>query len=128
MTLYESVFIARQDVSAQDVDKLSEKFSKVITEFKGKVIKKEYWGLRNLAYLLKKNRKGHYVMFGIEASPEAMTELQRQFSLSEDVIRSMTVKVSNIDKATPSLMMRPAGEGSSDRSERGSDKRKGGDE
>jgi small subunit ribosomal protein S6 len=132
MTLYESVFIARQDISTQDVDKLSEKFSKVITDLKGKIIKKEYWGLRTLAYLLKKNRKGHYVMFGIDASPEAMAELQRQFSLNEDVIRNMTIKVANIDKATASIMMRPAGEKAPerpvDRSERYNDKRKGGDE
>jgi len=132
MSLYESVFIARQDISAQDVDKLSEKFSKVVTDLQGKIIKKEYWGLRSLAYLLKKNRKGHYVMFGVDASPEAMAELQRQFSLSEDVIRNMTVRVANIDKSTPSIMMRPVGEKaperSGDRSEKYSDKRKGGDE
>ncbi len=129
MSLYESVFIARQDVSVQDVDKLSEKFSKIVTDMKGKIIKKEYWGLRSLAYLLKKNRKGHYVMFGVDASPEAMTELQRQFSLSEDVIRSMTVRVEEIDKATPSIIMksgeRPAGERPADKY---SDKKKGGDE
>ena len=129
MSLYESVFIARQDVSVQDVDKLSEKFSKVITDMKGKVIKKEYWGIKTLAYLLKKNRKGHYVMFGIDASNEAMTELQRQFSLSEDVIRSMTVKVSNIDKAVPSLMMKSGERSSGDKSDgHFNDKRKGGDE
>lgn len=132
MSLYESVFIARQDVSTQDVDKLSEKFSKVITDMKGKVIKKEYWGLKTLAYLLNKNRKGHYVMFGVDASPEAMTELQRQFRLSEDVIRSMTVKVANIDKAAPSIMMKSPGdsapEKSSERFDKYSDKKKGGDE
>jgi small subunit ribosomal protein S6 len=131
MSLYESVFIARQDVSAQDVDKLSEKFSKVITDMKGKVIKKEYWGLKSLAYLLSKNRKGHYVMFGVEASPEVMTELQRQFRLSEDVIRSMTVKVSNIDKSTPSIMMRGGDKQSAERpvnDRYSSEKRKGGDE
>ncbi len=116
MSLYESVFIARQDISTQDVDKLSEKFSKVITEMKGKIVKKEYWGLRNLSYVLKKNRKGHYVMLGINASHDAMTELKRQLSLSEDVIRSMVVKVSNIDKDKPSLMLKPA------------EKKKGGDE
>lgn len=126
MSLYESVFIARQDVSAQDVDKLAEKFSKIITDMKGKVIKKEYWGLRTLAYLLNKNRKGHYVMFGVDASPEAMAELQRQLGLNEDVIRSMTVKVANIDKG-PSLMMK-SGERSERPSDKFSDKRKGGDE
>ena len=131
MALYESVFIARQDVSAQDVDKLSEKFSKVITDLKGKVIKKEYWGLKTLSYILKKNRKGHYVMFGIDASHEAMVELERQLGLSEDVIRSMTVQVANIDKNTPSIMMRPSSGERAEKSERFdkySDKKKGGDE
>ncbi len=133
MSLYESVFIARQDISAQDVDKLSEKFSKVVTDMKGKIIKKEYWGLKTLAYLLNKNRKGHYVMFGVDASFETMTELQRQFSLSEDVIRSMTVRVANIDKSAPSLMMKSSSERSPEKSterfnDKYSDKRKGGDE
>ena len=121
MALYESVFIARQDISTQDVEKLTEKFSKVITDLKGKVIKKEYWGLKNLAYLVKKNRKGHYVMFGVDASSEAMAELQRQLQLNEDVIRNMTVTVANIDKA-PSLMMK------GERSEKPVTKRKVGDE
>lgn len=126
MALYESVFIARQDISTQDVEKLTEKFGKVIADGKGKVIKKEYWGLRNLAYLLKKNRKGHYVMFGVDASAEAMAELQRQFSLSEDVIRSLTVKVANIDASTPSIMMRGGDRAEKSSSDRA--KRKGGDE
>lgn len=126
MALYESVFIARQDISTQEVEKLTEKFSKVVTDLKGKVIKKEYWGLKNLAYLVKKNRKGHYVMFGLDATHDAMTELQRQFQLSDDVIRNMTVAVANIDKS-PSIMMR------SERSERpaadkSAYKRKDGDE
>lgn len=127
MSLYESVFIARQDVSVQDVEKLTEKFSKIITDMKGKVVKKEYWGLKNLAYILKKNRKGHYVMFNLDASHEAMKELERQFRLSEDVIRCMTLKVSNIDTENPSIIMRGG-----ERSERPAadkyEKRKGGDE
>lgn len=126
MSLYESVFIARQDVSVQDVDKLAEKFSKVVTELKGKVVKKEYWGLKNLSYVLKKNRKGHYVMFGLDASHEAIIELQRQFRLSEDVIRSMTVKVNQIEK-NPSVMMK-SGERSERPSAERNEKRKGGDE
>jgi len=126
MSLYESVFIARQDVSTQDVDKLSEKFSKIITDMKGKIVKKESWGLRTLAYLVKKNRKGHYVMFGIDASAEAMAELQRQFTLNEDVIRSMTTKVSNIDKSTPSIMMKSGERPAAERPL--GDKRKGGGE
>lgn len=110
MALYETVFIARQDVSAQDVDRLSEKFSKVVTDLKGKILKKEYWGLKNLAYILKKNRKGHYVMFGIDASAAAMDELKRQLSLNEDVIRNITLRVEEIDRSNPSIMLRSPGE------------------
>lgn len=131
MALFESVFIARQDISTQDVDRLTEKFGKVITDMKGKIIKKEYWGLKTLAYVLNKNRKGHYVMFAVDASAEAMNELQRQLGLSEDVIRSMTLSVANIDKE-PSIMMRSPGDKAPERSERQgdrfNDKRKGGDE
>ena len=127
MALYESVFIARQDISTQDVEKLTEKFSKIITDMKGKIIKKEYWGLRNLAYLLKKNRKGHYVMFGVDATPDAMAELQRQLQLSEDVIRNMTVTVANIDKS-PSIMMKGGERSERPAADRAAYKRKDGDE
>ncbi len=128
MSLYESVFIARQDVSVQDVEKLTEKFSKIITDMKGSVVKKEYWGLKTLAYILKKNRKGHYVMFNLDASHEAMKELERQFRLSEDVIRCMTLKVSNVDKEAPSIMMKTGERSERPVSDKYSDKRKGGDE
>lgn len=98
MPLYESTFIARQDISPQDVEKITEQFTKVLTENGGKVVKKESWGLRNLAYHIRKNRKGHYVMLAIDAPAAAVKELERKYKLSEDVIRNLTVKVSNISK------------------------------
>lgn len=102
MSLYESTFIARQDISSQDVEKLIEKFSKVITERKGKIVKKEYWGLRNLAYKINKNKKGHYVMLALDANPDAVNELQRQYKLSEDVVRNLTVRVEeHLKEASP---------------------------
>lgn len=105
MALYESTFIVRQDMSAQEVEKITENFTKVIGETKGKLVKKEYWGLLNLAYKVKKSKKGHYVILFIDIP--CIKELQRQYKLSEDVIRSLTVKVESFPKdATP--MMRPA--------------------
>ncbi len=89
MALYETIYIARQDMAAEDVDKLTEKFEKLTEEFKGKVISKEYWGLRKFAYKINKSGRGHYVMLNIEAGNEAITELDRVMGLNEDVVRSM---------------------------------------
>lgn len=88
MALYEVVFIARNDLSAEDVDGLSEKFSKIITEYKGKIVSTEYWGLRNLAYKINKNSRGHYVMLNVSANHDAIKELQRVIGFNENVIRS----------------------------------------
>src|SRR6266404_7526557 len=77
MPLYENVFIARQDISGAQVDALADTFTQLIAEQGGEVKKREYWGLRNLAYRMKKNRKGHYVLFNIEAPPAAIFELER---------------------------------------------------
>jgi len=104
MPLYESTFIARQDISSADVDKLTEQFSGIITAGGGKIIKTEYWGLRSLAYKVKKNKKGHYVMLGIEASPAALKEMERNIGLNEDVIRHLTVRVEEIEKSQSPVM------------------------
>jgi len=88
MALYEVVFIARQDLSAEDVDNLSDKFSQIIVEYKGKVLSKEYWGLRTLAYKINKNIRGHYILLNIDASHDATKELQRVIGFNEDIIRS----------------------------------------
>ncbi len=92
MALYETVFIARQDLTAEDVDNLTEKLSKIITDGKGKVISKEYWGLRNLAYKVKKNTRGHYVLLNIESDFAAVAELNRVMGFNEDIIRNVTLR------------------------------------
>ena len=92
MSLYETVFIARQDLTAEDVDALTSKFSKIITDANGKV-QKEYWGLRNLAYKIKKNNRGHYILLKIKSEYSAVAELKRVMGFNEDVIRSATFVV-----------------------------------
>ena len=104
MRLYESVFIARQDVSTTQVENLTREFSAVIENGGGKIHKHEYWGLRTLAYRVKKNRKGHYVMLNLETAPETLVEYERILGLNEDVLRFMNI---TIDEALedPSIMM-----------------------
>jgi small subunit ribosomal protein S6 len=104
MPLYESTFIVRQDLSSNDVDKLTETFSKIITDNGGNIVKTEYWGLRTLAYIIKKNRKGHYVMLGIDAPYEAVKEMERRIKLNEDILRNVTIKVDEIDKEASVIM------------------------
>jgi small subunit ribosomal protein S6 len=108
MSLYESTFVTRQDVSRADVNKLVDTFTDIIRQQGGKVIKHEYWGLRNLAYRIKKNRKGHYVMLAIEAPHAAIKELERNMGIHEDVIRHLTAHVDSIDEG-PSPMMQKSG-------------------
>ncbi|MSP33427.1 MAG: 30S ribosomal protein S6 [Rickettsiales bacterium] len=92
MALYETVFITRQDLTAEDVDGLSDKLSKIITDGKGKILSKEYWGLRNLTYKIKKNSRGHYVLLNIDADFSAVAELNRVMGFNEDIIRSVTLR------------------------------------
>jgi len=104
MTTYEHVFIARQDVSPQQVDALVEAFKGVITEGGGQVGKTEYWGLRNMAYRIRKNRKGHYVLMNIDAAPATVKEMERQMGIHEDILRFMTLRTESMDEK-PSAMM-----------------------
>jgi small subunit ribosomal protein S6 len=104
MRLYESVFIARQDISTGQVDALCEEFTGIITEGGGTIHKHEYWGLKTLAYRIKKNRKGHYIMFNIEADAQTMAEYQRKLGLNEDVIRVLTINIDRVDDE-PSIMI-----------------------
>jgi small subunit ribosomal protein S6 len=104
MRCYEHTFIARQDLSPQQAQALAESYTSVLTEHGAEVTKSEYWGLRNLAYRIRKNRKGHYLHLNLRASPEAIDELERQERLSDDVLRYLTVKVDELDD-TPSMMM-----------------------
>ena len=93
MPLYETVFIARQDLTADDLDALTTKLAKIVTDEKGKVVSKEYWGLRNLSYKVKKNLRGHYVLLNINADYAAVAELNRVMGFNEDLIRSATYLV-----------------------------------
>ncbi len=116
MAYFESVFIARQDLSAQQVESLSEQMTAVVNDNGGKVEKTEQWGLRVLAYKIKKNRKGHYTQLSLDAPAAAVSELERQLGLHEDVLRSLTVRVEALD-AEPSVMMQVRS-GRGDRDER----------
>ncbi len=107
MPFYENVFIARQDISAPQVDSLADDFSKIIEDQGGKVAKREYWGLRGLAYRIKKNRKGHYVLLNIDAPAATVQEMERQMRLHEYTLRYLTLKVDELAK-DPSLMMQNA--------------------
>jgi small subunit ribosomal protein S6 len=97
MALYEHLLIARQDISAQQVDALATHLKTIVEGEGGKVEKQEYWGLRGLAYRIKKNRKGHYVLLNISAPGTAVAELERQLKINEDVLRYITVKVDQFD-------------------------------
>jgi small subunit ribosomal protein S6 len=105
MAFYEHVFIARQDITASQVEGITADFSKIIEENEGKVAKTEYWGLKNLAYKIKKNRKGHYTLLNIEADHAAVAELERRISLNDDIIRHMTLRVEE-HEADESIQMR----------------------
>ena len=105
MPLYEHVFLARQDISAQQVEALLQNFRSILEERGGSVGKTEYWGLKSLSFRIKKNRKAHYALINIDAPYEAVAELERQERLSTDIIRFLTVKVDEHD-AAPSAMMR----------------------
>lgn len=104
MPLYEATFITRQDMSKQDVTALTDNFSAIIKQNGGKVVKNEYWGLKNLAYKINKSRKGHYTMLAIEAPAAAVKELERNMGISEDVIRALTIRVDEIEEG-PSVML-----------------------
>jgi len=116
MPLYECVFIARQDISSTQVDGLAENFSQIIADNGGKVTKTEGWGLRTLAYRIKKNRKGHYVLFNLDAPAGAVQEMERNMRLNEDVLRYLTVRMDELEEG-PSVIMQNRGR--SDRGDRG---------
>jgi small subunit ribosomal protein S6 len=100
MALYEHLLIARQDISAQQVDALATHLKTIVEGENGKIEKQEYWGLRGLAYRIKKNRKGHYVLLNINAPAAAVIELERQLKINEDVLRYITVKVDQFDTSS----------------------------
>ena len=105
MPLYENVFIARQDISGAQVDALADQFTQLITEQGGEVKKRESWGLRNLAYRMNKNRKGHYVLFNIDAPAPAIAELERTMRINEDVLRYLTIRVDELEEGPSAVML-----------------------
>ena len=121
MSLYENVFIARQDISGAQVDALADTFTQLLMDNGGEVKKREYWGLRTLAFRIKKNRKGHYVLFNIDAPPAAVAEMERNMRINEDVLRYLTVRVDALEEV-PSAVMQSRGR-SDDRPRRSYDDR-----
>lgn len=104
MQLYECVFIIRQDLSNAQVENITNEFCAIITDSKGAVVKQEYWGLKTMAYKIKKNRKGHYTMLNFEADAETVAEFDRRMGLHEDILRSLILAIEEVDPE-PSIMM-----------------------
>jgi len=127
MALYEHIFLARQDVSAQQVEDLTKTFTDVLTQGGGKVTKNEYWGVKTLSYRIRKNRKAHYTLLNIDAPHPAIAEMERQMRINEDILRFMTIRVDELEEG-PSAMMqkRDRDDRDGDRGGRGGD-RFGGD-
>ena len=108
MAFYECIFIARQDIAAPEVHKLADKFVEVFQEYGCKLITKEYWGLRNLTYVIKKNKKGHYIMLGIDGNSKATAEFERNCKINEDILKYMCIKVDHLDSTPSAMMQAPA--------------------
>ena len=105
MALYEHIFIARQDISSQQVEGLTDMITSVLEENGGKITKQEYWGIKSLAYRVKKNRKGHYSLLNIDSEHGAIAEMERRISLNDDIIRFMTLRV-DVHEAEESVQLR----------------------
>lgn len=118
MPLYEHVILARQDLSAQQVEELTNQLGGVIAQMGGKVTKNEYWGLKSLTYRMNKNRKAHMTLLNVEAPAAALSEIERQERLSEDVLRYLTIRVEELEEG-PSAMMRKSDRDRDERGERG---------
>jgi small subunit ribosomal protein S6 len=105
MPLYEHVYLARQDVSAQQVEDLTKQYTGVIEQMGGKIAKSEYWGVKSLSFRIRKNRKAHFTLLNLDAPPAAINEVERQMRLNEDILRFITVRVEEHEEG-PSAMMR----------------------
>ncbi len=104
MALYECVYIARQELTVAQTEQLSKDLIKVVSSNDGEIKNQEYWGLRNLAYKIRKNRKGHYIMFHIDSPSSTIIELERNMRLNEDILRYLTIKIESLPEG-PSVMM-----------------------
>lgn len=122
MPLYETVFIARQDVSAKQVEDYTKAFTKIVNDNGGSVKKTESWGLRTLAYKINKNKKGHYTLIHSDAPFAAIAEMERNMKLNEDVLRFMTVRIDELPEG-PSAILKHSDDEGDDREERGFDRK-----
>jgi small subunit ribosomal protein S6 len=118
MPLYEHVFLTRQDSSAQQVEDLTNQFKAIIEGQGGKVAKTEYWGVKSLTYRMNKNRKAHFMLMNVDAPAAAISEVERQERLSEDVLRYLTIRVEELEEG-PSAMMRKSDRDDREREGRG---------
>ena len=136
MPFYECVLIARNDVTQQQVEAVADTIATQLEGDGGTIQKREYWGLRSLSYRIKKNRKGHYMLLGLDAKPASVNEMERQLGLNEDVLRFMTIRVDALDENPSAILARksddrertfrgpkPAGRFESGRTRRGYDDR-----
>jgi small subunit ribosomal protein S6 len=106
MPLYETVLIARNDVTQQQVETVADEIGTELEAAGGAVKKREYWGLRGLAYRIKKNRKGHYMLLALDAKPDFVNEMERKLGLNEDILRFMTVRIEEVDEAPSAVLSR----------------------
>ena len=110
MYLYEHTIIARQDTSPSEIKQLTEKYSKIVEKNEGEVVKTENWGLLNLSYLIKKNRKGSYIHFKIKGTGKVVHELEKNESIDKKLLRYLTVRVKKFDLDTNYFSKREDGE------------------
>jgi small subunit ribosomal protein S6 len=106
MPLYECVLIARNDVTQQQVEAVADTLATTLEIEGGSIQKREYWGLRSLAYRIKKNRKGHYMLLGLDVKPAQLNEFERQLSLNEDILRYMSIRVDAVDENPSAILAR----------------------
>lgn len=119
MPLYEHTFLARQDVTQAQVEALMKEFATIIEDGQGKVTKQEYWGLKGLAFKIKKNRKAHYAFFNLDTPPAAVTEMERRMGINPDVVRFLTVRVEELETEPSAQMRKQDRDDRGDRGDRG---------
>lgn len=115
MTFYELVVIAQQNITSSDIDNIAEDLSKLIEDNDGKVVKKEYWGLRQMQYTINNNKEGHYYFLGIKVDNDLLPEIKRKISLNENIIRHSIIKVPNIEDC-PSIILQQNSDSDQERS------------
>jgi small subunit ribosomal protein S6 len=122
MAFYEHVLLARQDISAQQVETLVETFKGIIESNGGSVTKIEYWGVKSLGYRIRKNRKAHYTLLNIDAPAAAVLEMERQQRINEDVLRFLTIRVDELEEGQSAMLQKRDRDERGDRFDRGGDR------